>query len=788
MRRTGPLLALIGFLTLAPLCIHLWLERDRVEDLLAAAEAHAGEAPPTPEKHTEWTSTPPTACLPTRPPTSQERQDFAALRSEWAEAIRTADAVRVLRRMGELGGAEALAFVNERLEDDRDRVQYAAAEALGRMGGLAAAGLLEEQLVSEQARRPWLGAHGLGVMGDELATGVLIRSLEDRRVRPHRGAVLRALASMESDDGVAAVTQILYEGTRSDARLAAGALAQSSRGLEVLVEVARTDSPVDLRTAAIEAIRSHPSPAVDALIDGVLAEPSSRVRTAAVEALGYRESAAALPRLKTIVQSGTAAERQAAYRAYVKIDDDPAAAALVAGLRTCTRNERSSLVYSLGRMQAPKAVAELRRLILLGDPTISTSAASAAVHNHPELLLELDLADVIPGVRGYIFRALVNHRGLEALPTLQAAAEGPDVQLAEAALRAVAELPGEDARAVLITAALSTDARRARPALQALGGIDALPPIERQALLDRIAAADIAPDLLYAVSQTASPELTNALLSALRNGDRQTGNAAAYALGRLGAPGTAARLAELAADEQLGKQTRASVVRALGQLGSPEAAHVLRDLAREGDLTAIAAMRQIPGEGTVQLLTELAGAEDVAVAVGAVQALNGIQTPGATAALIEAATGEGDLARTAVYGLANRQDPAAREALLDIAWAGEPEKRIAALSAMGNRVDDAAATPVYRRALMDSEPRVVQSAISTLRYRPGPLASNLLLELAAREDASAAVRKQAAQALNHRGGAVARENAELLELVLGLNAAAAEQGPTSFTFEDMGGR
>ncbi len=749
-----PILAVCGLL---PLSIHLALENSRLAEIAEVDDDDVVEDMPVQPRPRVVRM-----CPPAPTPVAEASRSFQDLRAQYEAAPNLIESERIVRDMGD-AGSEALGFLTERMEDKRYRVRRAAAEAVGRIGGLGAAGILENALYAGKYGQVSLGAHGLSVMSDDFAEQLLIRSLEDERTLRFRGSVLEALASIGTDNAVGAVTQVLYEGSGSTPRDAARALASTTAGLQILMDAAGSYNPLSVRQAAVRALSGNDSPKVDALFARILRDPRSQLRVQVIEALGDRKTPETVRTLASLIRTAQRGERAAAFNALAKLDTPETAELLARAVRTVGRNDRSNVIYALGRMNTPTALDAIRRLIFDPAPDIHRTAAGAVSYNHPALLAALDPAEVPFGARTYVYRAMVQVDAEKALPILAAVVQGDDLRGARIALQALSGAKTEGARTILIEAVGSPEPTVAQAALQSLGGIRALPEPARSSLVSRIAAGDVSTQLLYSLGDgIGGTDVRDALASAVRSGDRQIRDAAAQALARGGAPGTSGILGSIATDQTLSKSTRLSALNALANSGDPESGNTLVAIARDGDEQAIGALRRVDSAEAIEVLVELTRSTDKSKASKAFSALSGSQRPEATAALVEAVRSGDANARSAVHALANRSSKEARQLLLDTAWSGPKELRTAALQSMSYNVPDGEVMPLIENALGDSDNEVVQAALSVVEYRPGKAASEVLAGVLD-SDASDAIRKRAAHALQRRGGAIAAQHKDTIE-------------------------
>ncbi|MFT7625703.1 MAG: HEAT repeat protein, partial [Myxococcota bacterium] len=472
-------------------------------------------------------------------------------------------------------------------------------------------------------------------------------------------------------------------------------------------------------------------------------------------------------RLTLFLLQGTQSERMAAANALAERDTAAASEVLAAALPNAARSDRSSIVYALSRMGHPRAVETMRGLLRHPNPEIHHAAASALVYQRPDILASLDPASVPRGVRGHVFSALAAVDPEGALPVLTAAIRGGFGPDAQTAVTALANVPGDEARGILLEA-LDTGGPLMSSALNALGGVSGLPPEARGKLLAQIQSGSASPQLFYSLGSDGSgadASLQTALVGAIQNGSTQTRDAAAQALARAGGPQSAGLLASIITDPATDTATSRSALNALASAGGAEAARTVSALARDGDKDAIRALRMLDGKKSVDTLMEIYQGKDAALADEAFSVLSNSQQPEALDVLLDVAGSDSPRASTAIYGLAARHDPAAREAVLDAAWSGKTEVRRAAIGTLSNNAADADALPVLARGLHDDNASVATAAVNALRYRPGRAATQALVGVLG-QDVPNSLKAQVAAALKTRGGKAARDNKALIDQAL----------------------
>jgi len=227
----------------------------------------------------------------------------------------------------------------------------------------------------------------------------------------------------------------------------------------------------------------------------------------------------------------------------------------------------------LGKLPAERQVALLEALADRGDRAAT-----------PEVLKLTQAADAL--LRAAAIRALVRLGDASAVPMLfqVAAGEGDDAQAARATL---ANLPGQDVDAAVMSVAGSADAKLRRAAVEMLGQrrVAAATALLLKAAGEadesvRLAAIKSLGDAAEAKDFAA---LVGLMLSAKAPGELAAAEAAVAALSaRMPDPNAGAE--QLAASlGQAGAEVKAAIVRALGRIGGPKALAAVRTVVADSD-------------------------------------------------------------------------------------------------------------------------------------------------------------------------------------------------------------
>ena len=369
---------------------------------------------------------------------------------------------------------------------------------------------------------------------------------------------------------------------RSAIYIALGALGDK-RAIPLLYGCLDREERQELRGDCVMALgRLGASEALPRLLTALREDSSILVRSRAVDALGdFSDDGAVAALSKLLTEGRNRSLRQRAIRALGRTGSDKAAEPLLAALEsTDSDRERSELADSLGRLGAAEAGEPLTKLLRDTEDAslrVRIVVALGAIRDgsaYPTLVALLEDDD-----------AAVRYFALIALRDLgEAAAAGPIKTLSLAIserlqARTVAELL-DDPLTTLADLSLQEVALRALADLDAVEGLPAflraapgrdLPRDSSLAL--RIADAEYQTRRLalyglgYTDSRQAARLLTGA--SGLGDPDFRLRATAARALGILGFPETAERLADVIEDESAEVRWTAALV--LGRLGEARA-------------------------------------------------------------------------------------------------------------------------------------------------------------------------------------------------------------------------
>jgi HEAT repeat protein len=424
----------------------------------------------------------------------------------------------------------------------------------------------------------------------------------------------------------------------------------------------------------------------------------------------------AVPRLFVAEVSHDARESLAAALRDAGIDDTVAVATVLGWLRD-TRGLTSLLHIIDGETAAaPEALRTLRSIAEAAEPVVRDTIRAGGSARRLRLLpllgarrsvvpeLVLCLSDEDPAVRAAAADGLGRIGDPSAVGALFALLGDADARVAQAALGAVQSLGSDDAKAHALEAARSTDARVRRAALRVISyfgypdGLDAL--LEAVAdhderireaaagglvliedarasrallgLATHVAAGTRAATMRALGSAVATPEVQDALVGGLTDGEPWVRYYACQSLGKLHVTRATELISRLLVDDA--GQVRVAAVEAIAKLGGEHALEVLERASEAADL---------------------------------------------------------DVRRAALLGLGALQRPSTLPVLLRAAAAEDPTTRALALSAIAESTAPEALAALSR-AVSDADPRVRETAFELLAARPGPKATRWLIEQLAR--------------------------------------------------------
>jgi HEAT repeat protein len=542
-----------------------------------------------------------------------------------------------------------------------DNVAVAAIEALGRIGGEAAVLPLVDAVRSENFFRAFPAISVLGQTGDPRAVAALAERLAEPTYTLEAAAALGRTGQLTA---VAPLTQYAL-GDVASTRAAARALSElRARHFE------RFGDPEGIPRAFALLATEETVARSQVALKGANVEET----VALASVLGWKHDTAGVAALVSLLEADNAASREA-FKALRHLAQD-AETLIREAVRTGDSARRMRLLPLLGARRS--VVAEL--VECLTDPE--------------------------PAVRAAACDALGRIGDPSAVVNLFALIGEPDVRVAQAALGAIQSLGSDQAKQHALAAARSNEPRTRRAALRIISyfgyseGLGALleaiedaderirdaaasglvlleEPRAQAALIGSSthASAHTRASAMRSLSLAiATPDVIDALLRGLNDGDAWVRYYACQSLGKLRVTAVAEQVARMVDDEA--GQVRVAAVEAIAKLGGPRALALLERASRQTDA---------------------------------------------------------DVRRAALVGLGELRRPDALPILLRAAEANDATTRLVAISALAESTAPEA-TLALGRAGADIDPRVRDVAFSLLSTRPGPQATHWLVEQLARDE------------------------------------------------------
>ncbi len=339
------------------------------------------------------------------------------------------------------------------------------------------------------------------------------------------------------------------------------------RSLDVIKQ--RIDATTDeaVRAQIVGVLADIDSPhAAEKLVELARRDQSPKVRAAAVEALRHREGAGALALFKELaVDPAQPSEVRVAAIEALADGEDPALVPFFKDLALKDAAAAPPAGRSHGEGEGD------------GDESIHARGAAEAITIMVRNRLMLDLSDSTPAIAEAALEALARIPGREALAAIEAVyAQGPGRPVREAALHACSSREDAESLALLTRVATTeTDEELAVTAAEAIGGRQV--PEAKKALVDLAWSAKggrVRAAAAHALGNWEAGEAVAQLGALLRKApDTAVRVAAAAALAHAKDAGIAPLL--LAAQSDPSGEVRQAAVRALGDIGTPAARDAL---------------------------------------------------------------------------------------------------------------------------------------------------------------------------------------------------------------------
>lgn len=625
-------LASLGDLAVGPLCA--WLRDRRTDENAIAAAVDALVASLGPSTNGEVLRL-----------TEHENPHVAADAAQILGRRRVGDAVTTLAKL---------------VMHESDIVSVSAIEALGAIGGTAAVEALIRIVESRQFFRTFPAIQVLSRTGDPRSVPPLAALLADET---YRIEVVRALGHTGLASAIPPITSLLHSPSDAIVRLVAVSLSE-------LVARATWAGTEEQITAALRTALAPWLPRLASALHG--ADPMER--TAIATLLGHVGDVSVLPAITAM------------------LEDASTAAAATDALQHLGRAADTALVAALSTNDATRRAAIL--------PLVHTTQAVPTVR---ALLRDED-----PEVRARACEALARLGDTASVPSFFAALGDPSARVAHAAVSAILTLGTSETEALALAAVSSHHPGIRRHALRLLGTFgfpSAFEPL-RKAIDDpdrrnaELAIAGLGAiddprvdEILVQVAGSSDEGLRSAAMRAAGHRGSATSleilshgitDASAwvryYAAQGLGRVGDASHAPELLIQRlrDSAAQVRIAAIEALSRLGSPQAWEAVCRAAASHDpderRAGLVGVGMHAREGATDLLIDAAKSEDPATRLVAVSGLARLDAPRALAAIEAAIADPSPEVRDAALSLlAERQDEAAAQVLVDLALGAEPD-------------------------------------------------------------------------------------------------------------------
>jgi len=432
----------------------------------------------------------------------------------------------------------------------------AAAEVLGRIGSDEATTTLIEWL-DDQPEVVIATAAALGAIGDRRAFAPLLAVLDHPEAAVRQAAVsaLNSIGHPRMEEAVAARLSDPSPRVRESAARIAGYFGYASC-LRRVVELCDDEEEI-VRRAAVEHLASYDQTQAWSKIHETLrSDPSSTVRAAAARAMGQTTSRKALEALIQATRDSNLWVRYFAIRSLGR-QGEPNADVVICLAECATRDDappvRIAAIDSLAALRSRSVAPVLFALAHDRDLDVACAAIGAIAHIGPdgsEPALRFALESVDPRMIRAAFATLGHHRAGYAVPLIAALVrESRDDELRRDGTLTIGRIGGRAGIDALLN--LSPDRLLRETVTIALSAIDA----EQMDLLrERLSTTDERRRrvIVEALTRTKSAGAAGVLVVALDDASPSIRLAAARALGRLDLREARAQLATLArSDESL---------------------------------------------------------------------------------------------------------------------------------------------------------------------------------------------------------------------------------------------
>ncbi len=411
---------------------------------------------------------------------------------------------------------------------------------------------------------------------------------------------------------------------------------------------------------------------VDAFI-GALGDEDEQIRRQAAHMLGEIEDERAIPALQETLKNDSSREvRRAALWALSEMDaKDIMPILLDLAVDETDDDARQQLAWMIGEN------------------------ADNGDRRAGEVLIRL-LKDRDAEVRATAVWALAEMEYVPALDAIVAMTEDSDDEVRERAVWAVAELadgaPSDQAVAALTRAMGSKNAKVREAAAWGLGELD--DPRAVDVLIRAMDDSDpeVRKKVIWALGEIEDPRAVAVLTKALKDGDREVRRRAANALHEIDTEASHRALGAAVGDSDV--QVRRMAVYALSELEDPESIGVLEQAAQDADAglrrAAIHALAEMEDPRAAAALIRALEDSDPAIRKYAAYGLGEIDsTPAIVTGLRRALSdSSAEVRRAVIHTLAELEDYASADALIEALTDGNAENRRAAAWAVAELLED----------------------------------------------------------------------------------------------------
>jgi HEAT repeat protein len=592
------------------------------------------------------------------------------------------------------------------------------------------------------------------------------RAVEDVR------ELAETLGAVGDDRAIDQLTPLLTDVRAGvpEAMLVAFGKIGSSHAVDVITPFAR-DARAEVKLAAVEALGSShnaraEAPLIEVAEDGSLDE---QLRTTGIWALGELGTDGSVAVLEQLAAIGSSEIMQSSINALARVDSSPSREAIARLIDSPSIDVARAALGAITVVD-DEMFAKLAALIKANDVSLNDRAIEAIAHAGVRALpiLEQVALDGMPGTRVYAVSALATIDAPEAFETLRNLIEDDDAEVVASVLTALSAMQTDEARDLLISAALSeTDTtwtraleflllRHGPEVDEALVEVVKLHPESRAqvlrylvsiahkqgtALALELAHSSDDSERLLAIrifAEAGTAEALETALSLVRN-ERDAVKVDALALLDAAQPGNASVLELLKDTIRTGSVEEARIaLRVLSRSGTEDARDTILGALTNGDLEIVAAavgalerFRMTP-EMTSSLKSVADAHPELRMSV-----MQQLLTAGSPAAIEIAeklihSTEQYD-AESTFRVLENAGSPLAADLLLRVAQDREPVTRARALQSLAS-LRDKRAVEVAVRSLRDQEPMVRQAAASVLAGAKTDAARGALLDLSRSND------------------------------------------------------